>query len=293
MAEEVKVKTQEILIRFRGICAHVDVNNGLAPDGKRRKKRTILMRHRNADANIEHHTAHIEFFADDVDAFSPELKVVSYSRVGVEGRLARVDLADGTVIRLKNTPPGYVLESPSYESDVPRFTELLPQQNRPIAAGLVGDIEKLDINRAVAAFDMPEGILVAGEPEGLITRFKKSVNFTSRRLARWAELFATVAAGPIEIELSAPGKSDPRRIQFKNTLRMLTIGNEPERLILGLLPESVQGSHSHGTSEIPPQPSGHFVLYYDLLENPPQDKDKALPIPTQLGGAGCVNNNYP
>ncbi|MEA2488337.1 MAG: hypothetical protein QOH21_129 [Acidobacteriota bacterium] len=289
MAEE--GKTQQILIRFRGICAHVDVKDGEEPGGTRRKKkRTILLRHRNGDANIEHHTAHIEFFADDVDAFSPDLNVVSYSRVGVDGRLARVDLADGTIIRLKNTRPGFVMESASYGRDVPHFTKILPEQNRAIAAGLVGDIENLDTDRAVAAFDMPEGILVAGEPEGTITRFQKSVSFPPQRLARWAELHATVAEEPIEIELVTKADAT-RRIQFKDSLRMLTIGNEPERLILGLLPESVQGGHSHGDSAIPPQPSGHFILYYDLLENPP--KDRAVPIPTQLGGAGCTNSNYP
>jgi hypothetical protein len=297
MAEEANDTMQQILIRFRGICAHVEVDDPKAEtqngNGKGKKRRTILVSHHgNQDTPIEHHTSYVEFYADDVRAFSPELRVVSYSKPGVDGRFARVDLTKGTIIRLKDTDPGDVEEAPSYRRDVPHFSEILksfPEANRTIAPGLVGSINKLDTARAFAAFDMPAGTLYAGEPENTITRFPKNINFPPRRLARWAELQATVAAGPITLELSST-TGPTHAIEFTENLRMLTIGNEPERLILGVIEN--QAAHSHAGAT-PTQPSGHFALYYNLLDNPPLESDRAVPIPTLLGGAGCNNNNYP
>jgi hypothetical protein len=281
-----ETKTQQILIRFRGICAHLDM------PGK--KKRTVLVRHRTTDFNIEHHTPHVEFYADDVVSFSPDLNVISYSRPGVDGRLARVDLEDGTIIRIKGATPGVVEEEPSYVRDVPRFSEILkvqPPINQKIAATLLGDISAVDSSRVVAVFDMPAGRLVAGEPEHQLTRFAKIVPFDSRPLARWADLHATVPSDRVVLELESKG-GVVRGIQFKERLRMLTIGNEPERLILGVISGSDHAAHGH-TESVPPQPSGHFVLYYDLLEVPPEKNQRFVPIPSQLGGTGCPNNNYP
>lgn len=297
MADESNETMQQILIRFRGICAHVEVDDPKAEtqNGKGKKRRTILVSHHvNQDSPIEHHTSYVEFCADDVKAFSPELRVRSYSKPGVDGRFARVDLiTKGTIIRLKDTDPGDVEEAPSYRRDVPHFSEILksfPEANRTIAPGLTGNINKLDTARAFAAFDMPAGTLFAGEPENTITRFPKNIDYRPRRLARWAELQATVAAGPITLELVSKGLT--QAIEFTENLRMLTIGNEPERLILGVIEN--QDGHSHaGAGAVPSQPSGHFALYYNILDNPPQESERAVPIPTLLGGAGCNNNNYP
>lgn len=296
MAEE---DTQQILIRFRGICAHLD----LSDDGQGGKmKRTVLVRHRNGDSGIEHHIPYIEFYADDLATFSKSLKVLRYTRPGYDGTFARVDLDDGTEIRLKNVQKGVVREEPSYRKGVLRFKEEildhLGARLNPIAPRLlVNDPRDIDTTRAMAIFDMPEGTLMGGEPEALITRFERfdsGAEFKARRLARWSDLYATINHGkPIVIELVSLTTGSTRTITFKKDLRMITIGNEPERLILGLLSTTAAAHHGgpHGPNATPIQPTGHFVLYYDLLEN--SQEERPVPIPTQLGGTGCPNNNYP
>src|ERR1041384_2021285 len=174
--------SEQLRIRFRGTCAHLDLSNG---NGKK-KKRTVLVRHRNGNSAIEHHVPYIEFYADDVQSFPRELKVLQYSRPGVDGRFARVDLDDTTEIRFKGIEPGEVEEEDNYRSDVPHMSEILKKanvQNRKVAqALLVADAKQIDRNRAAAVFDMPSGRLVAGEPEAMITTFPKEVEFEPRRL---------------------------------------------------------------------------------------------------------------
>lgn len=277
MAEQ---QPQQLRIRFRGICGHVSI-----PGTK--KKRTVLVRHNNGNANMEHHIPYIEFYADDVASSSPSLKLVQYSRLGVEGRFARIDLENGTQIQLKGIDPGDVDEQPNYQTDVPHMSEILKKAvaARPgivdVSPQLLGDGKDAARARTVAAFfDMPAGILLAGEPEGMITRFGDDVGFEARRFAKWTELYVPYKTPQIVVQLTAAGET--REITFKNTLRMLTIGNEPERVILGL---KVGGG---------PKGGDHFGLYYDLLDDQQNLPDpRPLPIPTMLEGAGCPNNAYP
>ena len=283
--------SEQLLIRFRGICGHIDLPNGKNGSGK--KKRTVLVRHRNGNGAIEHHIPYIEFFADDVEAFADGLKVVQYSRPGVDGRLARVDLDDATEIRLAGIDPDYVEEELSYRKDVPHMSEVVTgfEPAESLLTPLANDV---DSGRAVAVFDMPKGRLVAGEPEPAITRFpKKITGFTPRRLARWSDLY-TEYEPPLVVQLFPLGSDGPSRdILFRNTLRMITIGNEPERLILGVGRDATHNHAAHDHEQAPPQLTGHYILYYELLKNPPPEKERPVPIPTQFDGSGCPNNNYP
>lgn len=293
---------QQLLIRFRGICSHLDRppaddtgENGYDAKGRKRK-RTVLVRHRNGNSGIEHHIPYIEFYADDVAQFSPGLRVFQYSKPGLDGTFARVDLEDGTEIRIAGLEPGYVEEESNYERDIPHMKEIVPAANRNAADGLlVEDVSKIDRERAVAVFDMPSGRLTAGEPEAMITRFKEEVGFTPRRLARWADLQVELTEPLVLQLLSLSGDGTKREIKFKETVRMITIGNEPERLILGVMSAGESHgdghAHDHGQNGTPIQPTGHFILYYDLLQNAPVNKP--VPIPTLLTGAGCPNNNIP
>lgn len=286
-------QADQLLIRFRGICAHIDLKDG---NGNGKKKRTVLVRHSNGKSGIEPHVPYIEFYADDIDDFPPEVKVIQYSRPGVDGRFARIDLDEPTQIRIKDREPGWVQEEPNYRAGIPHMSEILPKVE--VASDLkVSDVSKIDINRAAAVFDMPEGRLMAGEPEAMITRFEEGVTFKERRLARWADLYIRFDA-PLVLELVPLRKhGTTREVRFKSTLRMITIGNEPERLILGLLQTTDEFTHSishgapHDPHASPIQPTGHYVLYYDLLEAPPTLRP--VPVPTLLTGAGCPNNNLP
>lgn len=311
MSDENERPPQQLLIRFRGICAHLDDPNDKARKEKERttRKRTVLMRHRNGSLAIEHHIPYVEFYAEDVDSISSGLKLLRYTRPGFDGTFARVDLPENprviTEIRLKNVEQGYVREERNYSRDVPHFGEILQKFGRKdlrVAPGLLARQGKdVDASRATAFFDMPNGFLVAGEPEAIITRFKPEVEFKARRLARWADLYATIPAGPVVLQLETHpgGESEAGEIRFKETLRMLTIGNEPERLILGLIGSSIDehAGSPHGSArardhEAPKvQPTGHFIMYYDIFETPP--RVMPVPIPTQITGAGCPNNNEP
>lgn len=294
---------QQLLIRFRGICSHLDLDrpaDGIGEndyDAKgRKRKRTVLVKHRNGNSGIEHHIPYIEFYADDVAQFSPGLRVFQYSKPGLDGTFARVDLEDGTEIRIAGLEPGYVEEELNYKRDIPHMKEIVPPANRSAADGLlVDDVSKIDRERAVAVFDMPNGRLMAGEPEAMITRFKEEAGFEPRRLARWADLHVELTEPLVLQLLSLSGDGTRREIKFKQTVRMITIGNEPERLILGVMsPGDTHANgngHDHGQNGMPIQPTGHFILYYDLLQNAPRNKH--VPIPTLLTGAGCPNNNIP
>ena len=143
---------------------------------------------------------------------------------------------------------------------------------------------------------------MAGEPEASITRFDSElVNFTQRRLPRWVDLLAEVPAGELQLDLVQQPGGKVRTVKFKDTLRMITIGNEPERLILGVI--GGNGGHaaaglSHGNGNGNgngnggrTQPSGHFRIHYNVFD--PIPEQKPVPIPTQLEGGGCGSNNVP
>lgn len=287
--------SEQLLIRFRGICALIDLPNS-------QRKRAVLIRHRNGDDRMEHHIPYIEFFADDVACFPRDMQILQYTRPGFDGRLARVELDDGTEIRLKDPryiPPGKVEEEDNYQNDVPHMSKILPSFKRVeddvVPSMLELDVRKIDRDRTAAVFDMPEGRIRAGEPEAMITRFEKKINFTPRRLARWTDLLIGYQP-PLTLELKSMATGATREIVFQDTLRMLTIGNEPERIILGILTSdnavhAVNHSHNGDATAAPVQPTGHYILYYDLLKNPP--KDPPVPIPTQYTTPGCPPNGYP
>ena len=276
-----------LLIRFRGICGHIDIPK--RRDGPEKLKRTVLVRHRNGGPNIEHHIPYIEFYAADALTIPNDLKAYQYTRPGMDGMLARVELEEGTEIRLKGVPAGEVEAEPSYLRDIPRMSQIIGDVE--IAKSLlVENANSVDRGRAVAVFDMPSGRLVGGEPEASTTRFGPGIKFEERRLARWTDLHIAYDTAPLCILLVPFGdEKRAREITFKKTLRMITIGNEPERLILGVIASPSQ--HSHDPNTTPVQPTGHFILYYNLLENPPENRP--VPIPTQINGPGCPNNAYP
>jgi len=294
----------QLFIRFRGIVTNLDLPNGTRPKGM---KRALLLRHDDPDTPIEHHISYIECLADDLES-APGLKILKYSRPGTDGMFARIDLPNDpgvmTEIRLKGVKPGPVVEEANYRNDVTHFEQILKNYDQlKIEPSLLGEsAADVDASRTVAVFDMPKGRLMAGEPEAFLTRFDpKLVTFTPRRLPRWVDLLTTVNRPNVELELVQQPGGEPQSIKFRETLRMITIGNEPERLILGVIGGNGghgAAGHSHGKGNGKgngnggrTQPSGHFVIHYNVFD--PVPKDKPVPIPTQLEGGGCGSNNVP
>src|SRR5688572_17148124 len=169
---------EQLLIRFRGICALINIE-------PTKKKRAVLIRHQRDNSRIEHHIAYVEFYADDVENFSPELKLRRYTRPGGEGTFARVDLEVPTEIRLKGLLAGDVEEELSYTRDIPHMGKILKEKHDVAKSLLTPNAKDVDRNRAAGVFDMPAGTIIAGEPEATLTRFPKRVSFEPRRLARW------------------------------------------------------------------------------------------------------------
>ncbi|HET8797097.1 MAG TPA: hypothetical protein VFO89_05405 [Thermoanaerobaculia bacterium] len=302
--------SEHLIVRFRGICGHIDLPSENGRKNGPKKKRTVLVRHtngkgngkKNSKGNVEPHIPYIEFFADDVEALSDTLDVTQFSRPGVEGRFARITFDEPTEVRFKDIPAGLVDEDLGYQKNVPHIGEILRSEVAVLEELLMPEIKDVKGDSIAAVFDMPEGRLVAGEPEPALTRFDPKVGFKERRLARWSDLHLAYEP-PLILEL-APlgGDGDVQEITFKNSLRMLTIGNEPERLILGIFgppsghpngsdTDHDHNGHDHGDGSTPVQRTGHYILYYDLLKNPPADPP--VPIPPQFDGSGCPNNNYP
>lgn len=283
---------EQLLVRFRGIVAHIDLPKERDDTGL--KKRAVLVRHQDGNGPIEAHVPYVSFLIDDVETISEGLTVLSYSRPGVDGRFGRIELQEGTEIRLRGTVPGYVTEEIGYKNDVPRMSEIVGKGKGDAADELrVPDAKDVDPKLAAAVFDMPAGRLCAGEPEALPTRFKADVKFRERRLARWSDLY-TEYTPKLTLQLVKLGSDTVLgEIKFAETLRMITIGNEPKRLIVGAFAGAGSSAgHDHGAvSSTPLQPTGHFIMYYNVLETVPADKP--IPIPAQLDGSGCPPNNYP
>lgn len=296
--------SEQLVIRFRGICGHIDLSS--RSTGK--KKRTVLIRHQNGNGNgnLEPHTPYLEFFADDV-ASAKDLKLIAYNKPGIEGRFARLNLVEdleGMEIRLKGKKPGDVKEEIGYQRDVPHMAEVVPGFDVPkslLKGLLVPEAKNVDRDRVTAVFDMPAGRLAAGEPEAQSTEFVPEGQFRPRRLARWSDLYTTYEP-PLVIQLVPfQEKGAIREIHFHESLRMITIGNEPERLILGIVgvkathPQNGDGHNGdgHGAVAAPVQPTGHYVMYYNLFQSQRLPSEKPRPKPAQFDGSGCPNNNYP
>ncbi|HWW62591.1 MAG TPA: hypothetical protein VN181_14555 [Thermoanaerobaculia bacterium] len=268
---------QRLHIRFRGICTHIDMGGGST---SARKMRTVLVRGNHNDG-IEHHLSFLEFLPDDLaDGGLPaDLEAVTFTRPGSVGLLARIDFNDTYEIRV-NATKGYVEQDPFFKQSVPSLTEIVGELT--VKPGLLRpNPQDVDSDLVTAVFDLPAGRIQPGEGEPELTRFAPAVGFAERYLARWSDLFVTIEDRPIVELLSLTGGAN-YTIFFKPTTQMITFGNEPESQIVGLLPGADDAARA----------AGHWPMFYTLIENHPP-KETPVPIPKQLGGAGCPNNNLP
>jgi hypothetical protein len=304
-----------ITVRFRGICCFIEPTNG---ESKIFRKRVVLPNgSKHEHAGMEKHFPIIEFYADDLQRKPAGMELVNFTRPGDEAQYQYIEITEPVRIELIGTKEGIVAPGLNLEDSVIHLDSLVSGRLR-LKQTLLGDAVAVDSSLAQAVIDLPKGVLMSGPPEAAITAFPKSPKFTKRRVGRWLEHIAEVK-GDFGLQLTPLGKPNatPKQIWFKSSTRLITIANEPLRLIVGqFVPTkaSVAASvalHGHGKTKAKggakkkkvakngndvhqgmqsanggsPQSTAHFNLYWDLMADPPASRP--LPEPVQGSGPSC------
>ena len=274
-----------VTIRFRGLCCFIKDTNG----GKYFQRRVVLPTHDHS-MDIEHHTPHIEFLADDLKKVSQGLSTIAYKRPGDEGQYERIELNDAVMIEFLGLEgeDKRITEGPTYKGSAISLHGLAGEKRTlEMKDTVVGPRDEVDPDLIAAVIDLPPGTLLAGPPEATITRFLKPANFEPRRVARWLEHVIDVN-GDFRIRLTPLGKPNatPETIYFEDTTRLVTIGNEPERMIVGHFVPPPAGRAT------PPRPTGHFAVYWNLFTNIKQT-ERFVPEPFQGSVPGCAPSTRP
>ncbi len=314
--EELTMST--VTVRFRGICCFIDPTNG---ERQYFNKRVVLPNGSgHQHAGMEPHVSIIEFYADDLKKRAPKgMKRARYTRPGDDAQYACLVIDEPMWIELLGTTKGETENGVNLEDSVIHLDSLVkaPLQLKQTLLGRAVDVDSGLISAVV---DLPQGTLMSGPPEAGLTKFPKSSNFPPRRLGRWLEHIAVVKENEdFGLKLTPLGKPDapPLEIWFKSSTRLITIANEPLRLIVGkfvrkadgaidgLAPVHKMGKHDakkaktskngkaakdahpgmQSTNGGSPQSTAHFNLYWELMADPP--KSPPLPEPTQGTGPSC------
>jgi hypothetical protein len=188
-----------------------------------------------------------------------------------------------------------------------------------LRSSLLGQAVDADSELVTAVMDLPAGELASGPPEASITEFPMSPGFKKRRVGRWLEHTAEVTGDAICLELTPLGKPNatPKKIWFNDTTSLITIANEPLRLIVGKFVQKLNGETEgpnpnqnmkmatktsgatepengkamDGHQEMPSgnggqaQGTAHFNLYWELMQDPPRDRPR--PASSQGSGPSC------
>ena len=311
-----------ITVRFRGICCFIDPEDG----GNGFKKRVVLPNGKSHEhAGMEKHLSIIEYYADELKSPPPDnLKTENYSRPGDDAKYQRIELDKPMVIEFLNAVPTAKVDSgANLDGRLIRLDQLAPNKLR---SNLLGPIQKVEGEYAKVVMDLPGGTLMAGPPEASRTSFPKVPKFGNRRVARWLELILEVN-GPFGLKLTPLGGpvTEAKEIYFEEGTGLITIANEPLRLITGRFVPKPQGGGggnmpSHpgmagtstataavtpsttatastasgpstvATSTAVPQTIGHFDLYWNLMADPTA---RPVPAASQGLGPGCTPANKP
>jgi len=310
-----------ITVRFRGICCFIDPENG----GNGFKKRVVLPNGKSHEhAGMEKHLSIIEYYADELKSSVPDnFKTESYSRPGDDAKYQRIELDKPMVIEFLGAVPTAKVDSgATLAGRLIRLDELAPNVLR---RNLLGPIQQVEGEYAKVVMDLPGGTLMAGPPEASRTSFPKVPKFGSRRVARWLELILEVD-GEFGLRLTPLGGpvSEAKEIYFEEGTGLITIANEPLRLITGRFVPRPQvggptvpihpGMHDTSsttaaktpkttatssmtsapstvaTSTAVPQTIGHFDLYWNLMADPTA---RPVPAASQGIGPGCAPANKP
>jgi hypothetical protein len=254
-------------IRFIGIVSHIAPR----PGQDTFYKRAVLSRSRPDSKN--RHTGYVEIETADL-AFADFTPEPPYVRGFTE--YVKFDL-DGDEIIIDPVDPSL----PFFEAD--NFLELVPSAAR-VAPSLDLDLnpECFDPKGDLISgyYDMPAGILVAGEREQIATRFTPQGDWPKQRNAFWTQLLVRTKPGaPPTITLRSLRNGTKRTIQLRMNTAAITIGNQP--------PEEIAGN-PHPT--LPTRE--HFALHYRLAAT---DAQSVCPVPEEVHTAvnGCLPVRYP
>jgi hypothetical protein len=272
-----------ITVRFRGICCFIDKTNG-----EDFEKRVVLPggSAHSAHADFEAHLPIIEFLADDLKKAPAYPERISYSRPGDDGQYQRIEIKDPVMIEFQglSSKRKTITRGLNLEDSIIHLDDLAPNRKLALKSTLLGPALKVDPKLAVVVIDLPPGVLMAGPPEPIITSFPAPAKFEHRRTARWLEHIMEVD-DDFSLKLTPLGgdrDAVPQFIHFAPTTRLITIANEPERMIVGHFVQSATG---------PKRPTGHFAMYWDLITDPPSPP--IVPEPFQGSAIGCAPSNKP
>jgi hypothetical protein len=308
MGTETRTNTNTITVRFRGICCFIDPENG-APF----KKRVVLPNGKTHEhAGMEPHRAIIEYYSDELTSGVPYgLQTENYSRPGDDAKYQRIELDQPMIIEFINVvSTADVSSGPGLNGRAISLDKLV--QGNVLKRSLMGPLASVSGDLAKVAIDLPGGTLMAGPPEAARTSFNVD-GFVSKRFARWLELIIEVN-GPFGLRLTPIGcsPSDARDIYFAEGTGLVTIANEPVRIITGRF---VPKPQNNAVSTTPMNHSGmgastatatrapdtatstanatptttststlsmvHFDMYWDLMADP-----AARPLPAAYQGSG-------
>jgi hypothetical protein len=299
-----------ITVRFRGICCFIDPENGASF-----KKRVVLPNGKNHEhAGMEQHKAIIEYYIDELEGSVPDnLQTADYTRPGDDAKYQRIELDQPMLIEFINAVSTTKVSSgPNLAGRAISLDQLVG--GNVLRRSLMGPLENVSADLAKVAIDLPGGTLMGGPPEAVRTSFKDVPAFKSRRVARWLELILEVN-GKFGLKLTPIGgdPSEAKTIFFKEGTGLVTIANEPVRLITGRFvpkpqdnvagkmpghpvmdavptttatktPDTASASVTHApstTSTSSVQTTVHFDLYWDLMADP-----VARPLPDTFQGTG-------
>jgi hypothetical protein len=279
-----------ITVRFRGICCFIDPTKG---DGF--EKRVVLPNMGSHEhSTMEEHLPIIEYLADDLRSAPSELERVPFSRPGDEGKYEYIKLTEPVCIEFLGISAGKVTKGINLEDSTVHLDELVGQTQ--LKNTLLGPAAKVKASLATAVMDLPAGVLMAGPPDSMPTEFEARAHFRKRRVARWfdhiAELDSTFG---LQLTPLNDPQANPQLIWFKPSVGLITIAQEPERLIVGHFVEprltgKNTAAHADHPAATPPRATGHFDVYWDLVSDPPF---RPVPLPFQGTGPGCAPATKP
>jgi len=254
-------------IRFIGIVSYVDPRAGQDTF----YKRALLSRSR-ADSTTPH-IGYVEIEAADLAFadFTPEPSYVRGSTEYIKFVL------DGDEVIIDSVDPSLpFFEADNFQELVPSASKVAPNLNvalNPECFDPKGDLIS-------GYYDMPAGILVAGEREEFATRFDPPGDWPRQRNAYWTQLLVrTKPDSAPTITLRSLRTNVVRKIQLKMRTVVITIGNQP--------PSEIAGT---------PHPNlprrEHFGLHFRLTA---VDAQMTVPIPSEVLTAvnGCIPVRYP
>jgi hypothetical protein len=269
-----------ITVRFRGICCFIDPKNG---EGF--KKRVIVPNMSSHQHDMEEHLTIVEFLRDDLlsarDLESGQaLEQVAFTRPGDGGRYAYIKMTEPVRIEFVGTSAGK--NAPKFDlDDATIHLDDLVGETLQLRSSLLGPAAKVRPALAKAVIDLPDGVLRAGSPDVNLTQFPPPAKFDQRRIARTIEHNVEVdGTFGLTIRSLVDTQKAPKEIRFASSTALITIANEPERLIVGHFVENQPASET----------ADHFDAYWDLFSDPPF---RPVPSPFQGTGPGCVPANKP